>query len=151
MVITPSPCLKVKQAIEHPGQFSVGTTLKNWSIFGRRQHRWAQNDYSSVPGGLGATPRPQTPQSLCDSSCSLHANSFPQGPDGQIPFKSIINAARHSVERQLLCQVLEQTNNNKALAARLLQMDYKTLHSKLKFHKIPGKRGAPAAPVQRTP
>jgi len=37
MVITPSPCLKVKQAIEHPGQFSVGTTLKNWSIFGRRQ------------------------------------------------------------------------------------------------------------------
>ena len=37
-MITSAPCLKVKQAIEHPGQFSVGTTLKNWSIFGRRQH-----------------------------------------------------------------------------------------------------------------
>ena len=38
MVITLTPCLKVKQEIEHPGQFSSGTTFKNWSIFNRRQH-----------------------------------------------------------------------------------------------------------------
>jgi len=24
--------------VEHPGQFSVGTAIPNWSNFGRRQH-----------------------------------------------------------------------------------------------------------------
>jgi len=31
---------------------------------------------------------------------------------------------------------LKEANNNHALAARLLEMDYKTLNSKLKLHKI---------------
>jgi DNA-binding NtrC family response regulator len=103
----------------------------------------AQDDHWGYPRDLGATPTPQTSRSLCDTSCPLHPNAFPQGSDGQVPFKDIIDAVRHSVERQILCRMLEQTNNNKALAARLLQIDYKTLRSKLKFHKILGKRDAP--------
>jgi len=101
---------------------------------------WAQDADLAYPPprDLGATPTAQTspPPSLCDASCPLHPNAFLQGPDGQVSFKGIIDAARHSVERQILCLVLEKTNNNKALAARLLEMDYKTLNSKLKFHKI---------------
>jgi len=63
MVITPSPCLKVKQAIEHPGQFSVGTTLKNWSIFGRRQQPptssvgWQIQGLQSWLSGMMRVPR----------------------------------------------------------------------------------------------
>ncbi len=99
---------------------------------------WAQDADRAYPArDLGATPTAQTPPpSLCEASCPLHPNVFLQGPDGQVSFKGIIDAARHSVERQILCLVLEKANNNKALAARLLEMDYKTLHSKLKFHKI---------------
>ena len=32
-----SPAENFSRQVEHPGQFSVGTTLKNWSIFNRRQ------------------------------------------------------------------------------------------------------------------
>ncbi|WP_018402866.1 sigma-54-dependent transcriptional regulator [Marinobacter gelidimuriae] len=107
------------------------------------QHFGLSPNTSGYPRDLGPTPTPQTSRSLCDASCPLHLNAFPQGPDGQVPFKDIIDAVRHSAERQILSRMLEQTNNNKALAARLLQIDYKTLCSKLKFHKILGKRDAP--------
>jgi DNA-binding NtrC family response regulator len=90
------------------------------------------------------TPTSTASSSSCGASCPLHPSAFPQGPDGQVPFKRIIDAACHSAERPILRRMLEQTNNNKALAARLLQIDYKTLCSKLKFHKISGKRDAPA-------
>ena len=37
-----------------------------------------------------------------------------------------------AVEREVLTQVLKNTGGNKAKAARLLKMDYKTIHVKLK-------------------
>ena len=40
------------------------------------------------------------------------------------------------VERALLLQALELTQGNKAHAARLLHIDYKTIHSKLKAYEI---------------
>jgi transcriptional regulator with GAF, ATPase, and Fis domain len=36
------------------------------------------------------------------------------------------------VEREVFTQVLKQTGGNKAKAARLLQVDYKTIHEKVK-------------------
>ena len=68
MVITSAPCLKVKQAIEHPDQFSVGTTLKNWSIFGRRQHLDAhfEHERSDVtPSRMDALARQLVAQHPC--------------------------------------------------------------------------------------
>jgi DNA-binding NtrC family response regulator len=103
----------------------------------------SQDDDRGYTGDLDAIPTLQTSHGLCDASCPLHPNVFPQRTDGQVPFKDIIDAVRHSVERQILCRMMEQTNNNKAMAARLLQIDYKTLSSKLKFHKIFGKRDDP--------
>jgi len=40
------------------------------------------------------------------------------------------------VERMVLLQTLLQAKGNKALAARLLKIDYKTMHSKLKMYEI---------------
>lgn len=40
------------------------------------------------------------------------------------------------VERLVLLQVLQHTQGNKAQAARLLKVDYKTMHSKLKVYEI---------------
>lgn len=40
------------------------------------------------------------------------------------------------VERTILLRTLSLTNGNKAMAARLLHIDYKTIHSKLKTYEI---------------
>jgi two-component system nitrogen regulation response regulator GlnG len=45
------------------------------------------------------------------------------------------NTAR--LERRVIAQALRRTGGNKAKAARLLQVDYKTLHSKVKEYGIP--------------
>jgi len=46
------------------------------------------------------------------------------------------------VERSILQQALRQTGGNKAKAARILQIDYKTIHTKAKEYGLTGKRGA---------
>ena len=43
-----------------------------------------------------------------------------------------------AMEREILAQVLRETGGNKAKAARLLQIDYKTIHSKLRQYGISG-------------
>ncbi|NCX23147.1 MAG: hypothetical protein EBX17_08200 [Betaproteobacteria bacterium] len=61
-MITSSPALKVSRRIEHPGQFSVGTTLKNWSIFVRHQHPHIDFIKQIRSGALGASQFPATMQ-----------------------------------------------------------------------------------------
>lgn len=56
--------------------------------------------------------------------------------ENNIPLKKLIQRVTDQVEQALLLQALELTEGNKAHAARLLQIDYKTIHSKLKAHKI---------------
>jgi DNA-binding NtrC family response regulator len=41
------------------------------------------------------------------------------------------------IEREILTKTLKQTGGNKAKAARLLQIDYKTIHTKVKKLGIP--------------
>jgi two-component system nitrogen regulation response regulator GlnG len=45
------------------------------------------------------------------------------------------------VEREVLTEVLDYTDGNKAKAARLLKIDYKTIHNKLKSFGITPKGG----------
>lgn len=40
------------------------------------------------------------------------------------------------IERQVICDALQQVHGNKAAAARLLQVDYKTIHTKLKVYGL---------------
>lgn len=129
-------------SMDQDGLLSADALSQHFELSGR-----AQNDGLTGPREVDTKFTQQTPHSLCGVSCPLRPNAFLKGPDGQVPFRAILNAAHHSVKRQVLSRVLEQAKNNRALAARLLEMDYKTLCSKLKFHNILQKRDAP---VQRT-
>jgi two-component system nitrogen regulation response regulator GlnG len=46
--------------------------------------------------------------------------------------KEIIHQSNNAIEREVLFQVLKSVGGNKAKAARLLQIDYKTIHTKVK-------------------
>ncbi len=48
------------------------------------------------------------------------------------PLREVVRHCLATVERQVIEQVLQRTGGNKAKAARLLQVDYKTLHTKVK-------------------
>ena len=52
--------------------------------------------------------------------------------------KEIVQRAVREVERSALVQALERAKGNKAAAARLLQIDYKTIHTKLKVYGLAG-------------
>jgi len=55
---------------------------------------------------------------------------------GKLSLKDIVHCAREKVEREVLAQTLRKTDGNKAKAARLLQVDYKTIHMKLKLYGL---------------
>ena len=66
---------------------------------------------------------------ICDPAAFLASN-----PD--LPLKEMIAQVTAQVERAILLRVLAQTHGNKAQAARMLRLDYKTIHSKLKTYQI---------------
>jgi len=53
-----------------------------------------------------------------------------------MPFKEILRQNTKAIERQILEQALNHTGGNKAKAARMLQIDYKTIHTKIKQLRI---------------
>ncbi len=56
--------------------------------------------------------------------------------EGTFSLKEVTKRAIRELERQILGKVLRRTNGNKAKAARILQVDYKTFHSKVKQYGI---------------
>lgn len=62
-------------------------------------------------------------------------------PWKNLSLKEILQQSIAAVEREVLDQVLKQTGGNKAKAARLLQIDYKTIHEKVKKLGIQIDRG----------
>ncbi len=67
---------------------------------------------------------------LCDSAAEL----LKAGSD--LPLKELTASVISQIERSILLKVLAVTQCNKAQAARMLHIDYKTLHKKLKEHDI---------------
>jgi two-component system nitrogen regulation response regulator GlnG len=65
-----------------------------------------------------------------------YADSERPACDGHMSLKGTVRRAAAQVERALLIQALQQAKGNKAQAARLLEIDYKTIHKKLKDHGI---------------
>jgi DNA-binding NtrC family response regulator len=56
--------------------------------------------------------------------------------DGWFSLKEIADRAAAEAERQAIRLALHATRGNKSEAARLLQVDYKTLHLKMKHYEI---------------
>ncbi len=53
-------------------------------------------------------------------------------PWDEFSLREIVHHSVVTVEREVLIQVMKHTRGNKAKAARLLHVDYKTIHTKLK-------------------
>ena len=53
-------------------------------------------------------------------------------PSDNLSLKAIVRQNTVAVEREVLTQALKQTGGNKAEAARMLKIDYKTIHVKVK-------------------
>jgi DNA-binding NtrC family response regulator len=53
-----------------------------------------------------------------------------------LPLKEIVRKCAADVEKRVLARVLRRTKGNKAEAARILQIDYKTMQSKVKQYGI---------------
>lgn len=58
-------------------------------------------------------------------------------PWEDLSLKQIMRRSNLAVEREVLTKVLQYTGGNKARAARLLKIDYKTIHAKIKQLGIP--------------
>lgn len=57
-------------------------------------------------------------------------------PWKDMSLKEIVRCGTQSIEREVIAQVLKHTGGNKARAARILHIDYKTIHTKVKDYKI---------------
>ncbi len=53
-------------------------------------------------------------------------------PWGDLSLKEIVRRNNIALEREVLTEVLQYTGGNKAKAARILKIDYKTIHTKIK-------------------
>ena len=57
-------------------------------------------------------------------------------PWKDMSLKQIVRCGTQSIEREVIAQVLRHTGGNKAKAARILHIDYKTIHNKIKEYGI---------------
>ena len=64
------------------------------------------------------------------------APSKPGAVDGGVSLREIVQRNVAQVERETIATVLRRADGNKAEAARMLQVDYKTIHNKLKKYHI---------------
>ena len=62
----------------------------------------------------------------------------------QPSLKEIGDQAAAEAERQAIRLALQATQGNKSAAARLLRVDYKTLHLKMKHHAIEAREFRPS-------
>ncbi len=81
-------------------------------------------------------PERPRPQDGGGRACPLCAPAALLASEGSPPLKELVGRVTAQVERAILLQALKRTRGNKAQAARLLHIDYKTIHSKLKEYNI---------------
>jgi two-component system nitrogen regulation response regulator GlnG len=55
---------------------------------------------------------------------------------GDLSLKEIVERTVRDVEQQVLTKVLKRVGGNKSKAARILHLDYKTVHTKVKKYGI---------------
>ena len=81
-------------------------------------------------------PKTRCPRTGGPETCPFQVASALQSSDNNLSLKKLVGEVTAQVERAILLRVLDLTDGNKAQSARLLHIDYKTLLSKLKTHKI---------------
>ncbi|OAI54040.1 hypothetical protein AYO44_03925 [Planctomycetaceae bacterium SCGC AG-212-F19] len=75
-----------------------------------------------------------------DGTPGVFLDPLPDPVDG-ISLKEIVRGRVMQLEREVLHHTLKLTGGNKAKAARILQIDYKTIHTKAKEYGLTTKKG----------
>ena len=70
------------------------------------------------------------------ATCCLCGSQDLLTPGLGLSFKEMTGLSNARIEREILLRALRISQGNKALAARILQIDYKTIHTKLKLYEI---------------
>ena len=111
------------------------------------QEKWPLSA-ASLAVSVGAVDNPEkvdnfqaardnwTAQALGGATALLRSAADHLASGADLPLKELIERVSAPVERSVLLQVLLLTQYNKAKASRILHVDYKTLHKKLKEHSI---------------
>ena len=87
---------------------------------------------------------------LADTVVEVHHLAFSDGPapagldglrpnepiEGDLPLKEAVRRVAERAERRIITVILRQTGGNKAQAARILQIDYKTVCKKIRDYGI---------------
>jgi two-component system nitrogen regulation response regulator GlnG len=81
--------------------------------------------------GLG----PKDGELLVEDALAEHTSALGRGVS-DLSLREIVRSNTVHVERTAIVHALRRTGGNKAKAARLLQVDYKTLHTKVKEYGI---------------
>ena len=137
---------------ERPALYLKSLTAKGFKSFADRIHMQLEPGVTVIVGpngsaeNLGVLDARSGPVDCFEAPQKERDATFPVCPlctpvvlsaDGHnLPLKELVRRVGAQMERALLLQALELTEGNKAHAARLLQIDYKTIHSKLKEHNI---------------
>ena len=85
------------------------------------------------PAGAPSDPPAASLVLPVSMAASLEAQEV---PIQNLSLKEIVSSRTVVIERQVLCQVLHKAAGNKAQAARLLHIDYKTIQSKIRKYGI---------------
>ncbi len=94
-----------------------------------------QPDRTLPPVELIATP-PMVPRSHLHSPHISYAQRHASVDGSHLSLKELMAEESAKVEVAILIKVMRESGGNKALAARTLHIDYKTIHTKLKLYKI---------------
>lgn len=80
----------------------------------------------------------KNPRSKTDSVSKIANQQFEieTDPDKDLSLKDIVKKVTRDVEKQVISKILKQTNGNKSKAARILKIDYKTMHCKAKEYGV---------------
>jgi len=79
--------------------------------------------------------KPKACELLAEDELVVHASAHGR-VSGDLALREIVRSSTVHVERVAITHALRRTGGNKSKAARLLQVDYKTLHSKVKEYGI---------------
>jgi len=83
---------------------------------------------------------PDTGPRIAGSIHAIVRSDREPGEERRYSLREIAGRAAAEAERQAIRLALQATPGNKSAAARLLRVDYKTLHLKIKQYGIPARR-----------
>jgi two-component system nitrogen regulation response regulator GlnG len=92
---------------------------------------------------LGLGPKVREPSAEDLAGEAVCSSTPGQLGGGDLSLRETVRSNTVHVERIAIAQALRRTGGNKAKAARLLQVDYKTLHSKVKEYGLQIEREQP--------